>query len=572
MLKRFCTVFTLLFAYSFCVPLMGNEAAKEYFPSTLGSYWVYADQDGNELTRYSVEGEEIAGEMYHAFHYASDLKDWTVYYRYLCPNLYKIGENGVALVVDDEVNKIIQARLKKETDTWKDTLRALAPPQDTGASYDIEVEAQNHLQLLPTPVILNEEWDATEIKAKIKIKVKGGVIAGSDKVVIDFTIMETGIVTGTETVETAAGTFEDCLKVEYRTETTATLNPTPTGTDSPGETVTTIWFASNVGIVKFQQKSDPIFLDMVEDPDHPEFPTSFPSNKEKKIELKKYKIKTADTESGKSDYGFGTILLSNETSKKYFPAAIGSFWTYVDQDGNELTRRAVEDKQIASQTYRSFSCKPSLNNWAGYFHHIHPSLYSGSRMWVKFSTADEVKKAIKARLTEEMETFIRTVKKGIPQDVVNSFYALEVDAQDHFYMLPTSPLALNEEWEAIQIKARIVMNVVSYISIINITIIETRSYKGTETVETPAGTFENCLKIEYKTKTTLAKIHVEGETGPPGESVTTLWLAPNVGIVKFRQEAERPLLSDFNNSETTTQVKTLELKNYEIKSGAVETK
>jgi len=55
-----------------------------------------------------------------------------------------------------------------------------------------------------------------------------------------------------------------------------------------------------------------------------------------------------------------------------------------------------------------------------------------------------------------------------------------------------------------------------------------------------------------------------------GESVTTLWLAPNVGIVKFHQESHTPIMLEFGNDEPTTEVKTLELKKYEIKSDSSE--
>ena len=43
---------------------MGTEWANDYFPDTVGSYWTYQDQDGNELTRYAVEPEEVDGETY----------------------------------------------------------------------------------------------------------------------------------------------------------------------------------------------------------------------------------------------------------------------------------------------------------------------------------------------------------------------------------------------------------------------------------------------------------------------------------------------------------------------------
>ena len=74
-------------------------------------------------------------------------------------------------------------------------------------------------------------------------------------------------------------------------------------------------------------------------------------------------------------------------------------------------------------------------------------------------------------------------------------------------------------------------------------------------------TFEDCLKIEYRTKTTAdtnlspeikQQLLIEQLTN---ESVRTLWLAPNVGIVKFKSE-----------NENSDDVASLELKKYEIKS------
>ena len=66
---------------------------------------------------------------------------------------------------------------------------------------------------------------------------------------------------GRENVKTPAGTFEDCLKIEYRTETEVAAVPSPeTGSDPPGESITTLWVAPNIGIVKFHQKAEDIFL------------------------------------------------------------------------------------------------------------------------------------------------------------------------------------------------------------------------------------------------------------------------------------------------------------------------
>ncbi len=310
MLKRFSAVSTLLFVFSFSAALLGNESAQKYFPSILGSYWVYEDQDGNELTRRAIEGEEIAGETYHAFEYEPELEDWADYIPFIHPFLYQFGDAGITLVVGDEVEKAVKARLTKEMEIFsklaKNSLENNSPSEfdlTVNLNYDVEVEAENRFNFLPVQMVSDEEWDAIQISAKITMQynIQGlPDFQGAPElpeVTLDFTILETGKILGTETVETEAGTFEDCLKVEYRTETTAiiTSDPPPGQVNPPGETVTTVWYAPNVGIVKVKQKSGYLLLDML--PAEAGIP--MPADpKEKTLELKKYEIKmdTAEVE------------------------------------------------------------------------------------------------------------------------------------------------------------------------------------------------------------------------------------------------------------------------------------
>ena len=53
MLKRFRVVLSLLLIFGFSTTLLAQEG-DVYFPHVPGSYWVYADQDGNESTRRAV--------------------------------------------------------------------------------------------------------------------------------------------------------------------------------------------------------------------------------------------------------------------------------------------------------------------------------------------------------------------------------------------------------------------------------------------------------------------------------------------------------------------------------------
>ncbi len=284
MLKKFRTFVTLLLVFGFSAALMGDAAETiQYFPETLGNYWVYEDQDGNELTRRVVAGKEIAGEMYHAFNYEPTFEDSANYDYHIHPNFYRIGEEKVTFWVGDEAQKAIKARFTKEMETFIKIGKQVNPA--VNILYQVKVEIQEPFYALPTSVTIDETWEATQIKAKITITPfppQDGA-----EIIVELTIVETGKVLGTEKVETPAGTFENCLKIEYRTETGVTISP-PQDENPPGESVTTLWVAPNVGIVKFHQKTEDIFLKVVPLPEPKD------STMIKTLELKKYEVKSAD--------------------------------------------------------------------------------------------------------------------------------------------------------------------------------------------------------------------------------------------------------------------------------------
>ncbi|MCG8626372.1 MAG: hypothetical protein MJE68_30785 [Proteobacteria bacterium] len=242
-------------------------------------------------------------------------------------------------------------------------------------------------------------------------------------------------------------------------------------------------------------------------------------------------------------FGFSATLVGKEKADTYFPHAIGSYWVYEDPDRNELTRRVIKNKKIDGETYRAFSYEPVLENWIDYDYRLHPNLYQIDAERVTFLAGDDVEKAVKARLTNDVEVFGK-----IHEENFDLLYDIEVEIQDLFYVLPTS-VTFNEKWDAAKIKAKITMRPDPPQDpeemILEFTIVETGKVLGTENVEIPAGTFEDCLKIEYRTATEVAIFpqDEDDEANPPGESVTTLWVAPNVGIVKFHQEAEDILLT-----------------------------
>ena len=285
-------------------------------------------------------------------------------------------------------------------------------------------------------------------------------------------------------------------------------------------------------------------------------------------------------------FGFNATLIGNEWANYYFPDAVGSYWTYEDEDGDEFTRYAIEPQEVDGETYRAFGYDPALEDWEDYKYHLYPFYYQVSDDWVAFFNGAEIENAMKADLTKQSEERVlqplkeqlnQTVPPGVTFEISTSF---EVEAQDYAYLFPT-PVTYNEEWDALAAQGKFVITVDftgdpneippggALIFTFNFDISEIGTVKTTETVETPAGTFDDCLKIEFE-----SEMVTTFETSPPMEgtqsmvpekmnALKTLWLAPNVGIVKMLQE--------FEDSDT---VNTFELTSYEIKtteSGSGET-
>ncbi len=288
MLKRFRIVLSLLFIFGFNATLLGQERKDTYFSYLPGSYWVYEDQDGNELTRSAVEKKEIEGEMYSGFTYEPTLENWIDYDYHIHPNFYQIGEEKVTFLVGDAAQKAVKARLNKEMEIFRTTLRMLMEGFDL--LYDIEAETEDSFYVFPTSVPFNEAWEAMQIKAKITMR--SDPPQAPEEIIFDLTIVETGKVLGTENVETPAGTFENCLKIEYQTETKVETSPSDQAPNPPGESVTTLWVAPNVGIVKFHQKREDTVLKTIPPPPLPLFKVS---TTVKTLELKRYEVKSVDS-------------------------------------------------------------------------------------------------------------------------------------------------------------------------------------------------------------------------------------------------------------------------------------
>ena len=299
----------LIFFFIFCctTTLVGNEWADYYFPDALGSYWIYEDHNGDELTRYAIEPDEIDGETYSVFTYDPGLEDWIDFEHYIHPYYYQVGDDWVAYFVGSEVENAVKATTIQQAEEALVFLRQGMQeqiPEGMGISvdidYEVDVKSQDYFYLLPTPATFNEEWTAIEVGVTLTltIEIKGlpmEVAGDANQTVTSYTTyVEIGNVTGTETVETDAGTFEDCLIIEYRTDATTEtamsieLPEQPGVQEQRGMSLTTIWLAPNVGIVKLTQEHED---------DEASAALGLEPPEDKTFELTQYEIKSSGSDS-----------------------------------------------------------------------------------------------------------------------------------------------------------------------------------------------------------------------------------------------------------------------------------
>ena len=228
----------------------------------------------------------MAGEIYHTFKYEPAIENWEKYNYLLLPVLYQVDTEGIKFYVADEIETAIKSKLKKRLDDIAAELRQKYTDQlPAGTSlevdYTVKPTAQATLYFLPPTLNSKEKWTTTQVSVRIQISIniKGTEInipEANKSLYLTMKLSETGTLIGKESVKTAAGTFEGCLKIEYQTNTTSSKNAISDikqglTDEQPKEKITTVWLAPNVGIVKLN--------------------TTIENSEEvKTIELKDYKI------------------------------------------------------------------------------------------------------------------------------------------------------------------------------------------------------------------------------------------------------------------------------------------
>lgn len=180
---------------------------------------------------------------------------------------------------------------------------------------------------------------------------------------------------------------------------------------------------------------------------------------------------------------------------EYYPANVGNIWVLETEDKTEQVTYTIEateerfngrDTFVLKRTAETLGADESTGEV--YFVHLDP-------VGIKLH-----------KIVAELGSVFGTATADFSPPVL---------------FLPVS-LELGDSWE-IALETEVILTgkvLVSYVYEVVVV----------EDVITPAGTFENCLKVQLETRTT-SRLGV-------GRSTSYQWLAPNVGIVKVETDQE----------------------------------
>ena len=174
-----------------------DNAAPNYFPLTVGSRWVYRNLDGSEWVREVKGSEEIGLHLYHAFSYLPPLED--AHFEYLKNPKYAATPHRLHLLVENEIDDAIRQSIQHPDSFHLDL-------------YKTKVVSDGEFTMFRLPLSVGLTWDA------LKISLRGTEAIGPSKHSFEASWTISGITVGREFVETPAGSFEGCFKVQYETK------------------------------------------------------------------------------------------------------------------------------------------------------------------------------------------------------------------------------------------------------------------------------------------------------------------------------------------------------------------
>ncbi len=183
-----------------------TATAQDYYPTIIGNTWVMLSTDGAERRTYSieeVEGEDLIGLRIFTETLGTDAVDNDIYY------------------ISDDNGDLLLHRTRLDEGTFGIAAATLDPPA----------------LFFPADLPLGQTWELVTV---VDLDLIGTA-----------TTTSTITVTAVETVETPAGTFENCVKLQINRESATALITVVTDSYQ--------WLAPDVGPIKFENDQGIVF-------------------------------------------------------------------------------------------------------------------------------------------------------------------------------------------------------------------------------------------------------------------------------------------------------------------------
>ena len=212
-----------------------------------------------------------------------------------------------------------------------------------------------------------------------------------------------------------------------------------------------------------------------------------------------------------------------EQKPNYFPDAVGSRWVYQDSKGLQWTREVSSETNIEGKNYRVFKDTPP--NRGSDLDFLNSIYYRVTPNQVLSIVGDKIE---------------HYVKTEIPKAAQDEFAGLELTAVVEPISYPELvlfqiPLIRNLQWNAFNVTVAgniILQNLVLLQIPFEVDISIKAEVVAESSLGTPAGSFEEVYRIEYRTEIT----HTLFSADETIQQNLTVWFVPHIGIVKVENE------------------------------------
>lgn len=193
--------------------------STNYFPMTVGSWWVYRNPDGSEWTREVTETEEVGTRNYHLFNYDPPIEDNQ--FPFFRAPMYITTLNSVVLKVkNSDINDAIRQIILESNDnlpgwTWVQKFQnGEWKTRKKGLTFLYHYNASGVLRndsgfLLRLPLVPGQTWEM------LTFRLSGSTPIGFMHHTFESDVEIFASVGDPYSVPTPAGIFEDCLNIQY---------------------------------------------------------------------------------------------------------------------------------------------------------------------------------------------------------------------------------------------------------------------------------------------------------------------------------------------------------------------